>query len=59
MRVRVMITNNYVLVLIVASIILMVIGFGLRDRNPGLILLGSGFLIALYLIVQKAIEVFG
>lgn len=56
---RVMITNNYVLVLIVASIILMVIGFGLRDRNPGLILLGSGFLIALYLIVQKAIEVFG
>lgn len=54
-----MITNNYVLVLVVASIILMVIGFGFRDRNPGLILLGSGFLIALYLIVQKAIEVFG
>ena len=56
---RVMITNNYVLVLVVASIILMVIGFGFRDRNPGLILLGSGFLIALYLIVQKAIEIFG
>jgi len=54
-----MITNNYVLVLVVASIILMVIGFGFRDRNPGLILLGSGFLIALYLIVQKAIEIFG
>lgn len=51
--------NTSLLVIVVVGVVLMFIGFGLRDRNPGLILLGLGFLAIIYASVQKAIEVFG
>lgn len=50
--------NNTVLVVFIVGILLLIIGVGFRDRNPGMILLGSGLLITLYAVVQKAIELF-
>ncbi|MDY0310274.1 MAG: hypothetical protein RBR29_10885 [Castellaniella sp.] len=51
--------NNLLLVLFILGIIAMFIGFGFRDRNPGIILLGTGFLVALFVTIRKAIDVFG
>ncbi|MAK55173.1 MAG: hypothetical protein CML17_04940 [Pusillimonas sp.] len=50
--------NNTVLVVFVIGVILLIIGFGLRDRNPGMVLLGIGLLATLYAVIQKAIELF-
>lgn len=50
--------NNTVLIVFVIGVILLIIGFGLRDRNPGMVLLGIGLLATLYAAVQKAIELF-
>lgn len=43
----------------VVGIILCFIGFGLRDRNPGLVLMGIGLLAVLYAVFNKAKEFFG
>jgi hypothetical protein len=51
--------SNAVLVVFILGVVAMFIGFGLRDRNPGIILLGIGFLATLYAIIHKAIETFG
>ena len=51
--------STTVLVIFVLGVIALLIGFGLRDRNPGIILLGLGFLATLYAIINKAVEVFG
>jgi len=45
--------------MVVIGTILVFIGFGFRDRNPGLILLGIGFLAIVYAAVRKAIQLFG
>lgn len=50
--------NNTILVVFIVGVILLIIGVGFRDRNPGMILLGIGFLATLYAVVQKAIELF-
>ncbi len=55
-----MLFNNMGLVILfVLGIIASFIGFGFRDRNPGIVLMGIGFLATLYVIIQKAIETFG
>lgn len=51
--------NTYLLLIVVVGIIVAFIGFGLRDRNLGLALLGVGFLAVVYAVVKKAIELFG
>ena len=51
--------SNAVLVIFILGVIALFIGFGLRDRNPGIILLGLGFLATLFAVIRKAIEVFG
>lgn len=51
--------NTALLVVVVVGVVLMIIGFGLRDRNPGLVLLGLGFLAVVYASVRKAMEIFG
>lgn len=51
--------NTTLLVIFVLGVILSLIGFGLRDRNPGIALMGVGFLAALFVIANKAIEAFG
>lgn len=48
--------NTTLLVIFVLGIIFSLIGFGLRDRNPGIMLMGIGFLAALFAIVNKAID---
>jgi hypothetical protein len=50
--------NNTVLVVFVIGVLLLIIGFGFRDRNPGMVLLGIGLLATLYAVVQKAIQLF-
>lgn len=50
--------NITLLVIFVAGIILLLIGYGFRDRNPGLILLGTGFLATLFVLIKKAIDLF-
>lgn len=51
--------NTTMWVVFVLGVILTLIGFGFRDRNPGVILMGIGFLVALFVVIQKAIETFG
>lgn len=51
--------NTTLLVIFVVGAILVFIGIGLKDRNPGLILLGAGFLAIIYAVIRKAIEIFG
>lgn len=51
--------NMTLLVIFVFGVILSIIGFGLRDHNPGIVLLGIGFLAVLFALINKAIEVFG
>lgn len=50
--------NTELLVTFVIGMILMLIGFGFRDRNPGMILLGLGFLATIFVLIKKAIELF-
>ncbi|CAM5537905.1 hypothetical protein [Eoetvoesiella caeni] len=47
------------LVIFVLGVIALFVGMGLRDRNPGIILMGIGFLAVLVAVIQKAIELFG
>ena len=51
--------NTNLLLFVVLGIIATFIGFGLRDRNVGLVLLGLGFLAIVYAVITKAIELFG
>lgn len=51
--------NDTLLVLFIIGVILTIVGFGLRDRNPGLVLLGVGFLVTLFVVIKKAAEWFG
>ncbi|WP_322999628.1 hypothetical protein [Castellaniella sp.] len=51
--------SNALLVIFVLGVIVTFIGFGFRDRNPGILLLGVGFLATLFVIIRKAIDVFG
>ncbi|WP_269497539.1 hypothetical protein [Castellaniella sp. S9] len=51
--------NNTILTVFVLGVIATFIGFGIRDRNPGIILLGIGFLGILAAVIAKAIQVFG
>jgi hypothetical protein len=51
--------NDTLLVLFIIGVILTIMGFGLRDRNPGLVLLGIGFLVTLFVVIKKAAEWFG
>ncbi|MBV2180812.1 MAG: hypothetical protein KUL86_06200 [Castellaniella sp.] len=51
--------SNAILVIFILGVIAMFIGFGFRDRNPGIILLGIGLLVTLFAVVRKAFEVFG
>ncbi|GAA5233362.1 hypothetical protein [Verticiella sediminum] len=54
-----MISNNTLLVFVVVAVTLMLIGFGFRDRNLGVILAGVGFLGALAAAVYKAVQILG
>lgn len=54
-----MIPSNTLLVIVVLGVLLTLVGFGLRDRNLGLVLAGIGLIAALAGAVYKAIEVFG
>ena len=51
--------NNTIMVAFVVGVVLMFIGVGFRDRNPGMVLLGIGFLAVLYALIRKAIEILG
>jgi len=51
--------NTALLAVFVLGVLLTFIGFGLRDRNPGLILIGLGFLAILYAVIHKAQALFG
>ncbi|CAE44736.1 hypothetical protein [Bordetella pertussis] len=46
--------TNTMLIIIAAPVALMIVGFGLRDRNLGLGLLGIGLIAALATIAYKA-----
>ena len=49
----------WLLVLFVLDIIAIFIGMGFRDHNPGILLMGVGFLAVLLAVIQKAIDTFG
>lgn len=51
--------NMTLLVIFVLGIIFTFIGLGLRDRNPGMVLMGIGFLAVLFAVINKAVEIFG
>jgi hypothetical protein len=51
--------NQTLLILFILGVILTIVGFGFRDRNPGLVLLGMGFMVTLYVVVNKAAQWFG
>ena len=46
--------TNTMLIIIVAGVALMLLGFGLRDRNIGMGLMGIGLVTALGTIIYKA-----
>lgn len=54
-----LLNNMTLLVIFVLGVIATFIGMGLRDRNPGIILMGVGFLATLFAIIKKAIDTFG
>jgi len=47
------------LVILVLGVIALFIGMGLRDHNPGILLMGAGFLAVLVAVIKKAIDTFG
>ncbi len=51
--------NNTIMIAFVVGVVLMFIGVGFRDKNPGMVLLGIGFLAVLYALIRKAIEILG
>lgn len=51
--------NNTLLVVFILGVIATFIGFGLRDRNLGIVLLGLGFLATLFAVLRKAVDLFG
>lgn len=51
--------NTTLLVIFVLGVIAIFIGTGFRDRNPGIVLMGIGFLGVLVAVIQKSIETFG
>lgn len=51
-------SNTTFLVVFVIGMILMIIGFGFRDRNLGMVLLGVSFLAVLAVSIKKAIDLF-
>lgn len=51
--------NNTLLIIVIVGVIAMIIGFGFRDRNLGMMLLGLGLLGTLFAVVRKAMELFG
>ncbi len=51
--------SNTILVIFVLGVIATFIGFGLRDRNLGISLLGLGLLATLFAVINKAISLFG
>ncbi len=51
--------NNTILIAVVFGALLAFLGFGLRNRDGGVILIGIGLLIALGTLIYRAIEVFG
>lgn len=54
-----LLTNTGLIIVFVAGVIFSIIGFGFRDRNPGLALLGLGFLAVLFAFINKAYDIFG
>lgn len=50
--------NTTLMVIAVLGVIATLIGMGFRDKNPGIILMGIGFLVTLFAIIQKAIKTF-
>ena len=51
--------SNTILVIFILGIIATFIGFGLRDRNLGLVLLGLGLLATLFAIINRVAWLFG
>lgn len=51
--------SNTILVIFILGMIATFIGFGLRDRNLGITLLGLGLLAALFAVINKAASLFG
>ena len=47
-------SNNTMLIIVAAGVAIMVLGFGLRDRNLGMALMGVGLLAALGAVMYKA-----
>jgi len=54
-----MLLSSSLLVMVVLGVIAMFIGLGFRDRNPGILLTGIGFLAVLIALIWKAIDTFG
>lgn len=54
-----LLSNTTLLILFILGVIACFIGLGFRDRNPGIVLMGIGFLAVLYAVIQKAVETFG
>lgn len=50
--------NMTFLVIFVVGMILMIVGFGFRDRNLGLVLFGVSLLAVLAAVIKKAIDLF-
>ncbi|CAM4173268.1 hypothetical protein [Kerstersia similis] len=51
-------TNGTLLIIFVASLIIFIFGFGLRDRNAGLALLGISLMGVLFASIYKAYMTF-
>lgn len=51
--------STTLLVIFVLGVIAVFIGMGLRDHNPGILLMGVGFLAVLLVVIQKGIDTFG
>lgn len=49
----------YLYTLFLSSALLSFIGIGLKDHNPGIVVMGLGLIIMIFVILRKAIEVFG
>lgn len=47
-------STNTMLIIIVTGVALMLVGFGLRDRNLGMALMGLGLITAIGSILYKA-----
>ncbi len=47
-------STNTMLIIIVTGVALMLVGFGLRDRNIGMGLMGIGLITAIGTIIYKA-----